>query len=128
MTEKLVQIHSASASPQPQRGKLPQALTDPNRRFYCKAMTAIDEIEEGIRSGDRRLVNHGHSIIHHTVTLVKRRLCHNYRYPLPSPDAPDLWEVLCTSGAAGKFNKSQHVCMSCLLFNSEFHPDFRAEA
>jgi hypothetical protein len=127
MVSDLVQIQPATANLRQQvYGKLPAALTDPNRKLYRQAMRAVDAIEKGVREGDPKEVNRGHNIIRHTVRVMRKELCKAYRYPDPDPADPERWEVVCQSGKDGNFNQGRDRCVNCLMFDTNNMPGYYA--
>lgn len=121
----LVQILPATpTSVKRATGSLPPQLTDPKRRLYSRAMKAIDKVEEGLKTGDRSLVIRGHSVIRSTGQTIKRQLCEKYYYPAPDPLFPDNWDVLCSSGESGLYNRPPQECLNCLFFDNSNHPNF----
>ena len=104
----------------PESGKLPPALLNPNSIVILRAFTAIDQIESGIRMGDAAVVQHGQREVAKVVSHVRQKLCRAYRYPDPEQDAPQVWQVLCTSGKDGEFLASPLDCANCHLFNTSF--------
>jgi len=106
----------------PESGKLPPALLNPNSIIILRAFTAIDQIESGIRLGDAAVVQHGQREVAKVVSHVRQKLCRAYRYPDPEPDAPQVWQVLCTSGLSANFLAAPEACMECVLFNQDFMP------
>ena len=125
----LVQIQSATLPVAPGAtlavapGTLPPSLVDPRRKLYRCAMTAIDQLEDGLKVNDRCIVREAHTVIRETGKKIKRHFCANYRYPNPDPALPSLWSVLCTSGEQDE--PYQHeACPDCLFFDTSHNPCF----
>jgi hypothetical protein len=82
-------------------------------------MTAIDQLEDGLKVNDRRIVREAHAVIRETGRKIKRHFCRGYRYPDPDPAWPKLWSVLCTSGESNQ--PYQHeACPDCLFFDTSY--------
>jgi hypothetical protein len=121
----LVQIQPAARAPKRKRmGTLSPQLTDPSRYIYRAATRGVDLIEQGLQSGERRLVQEGHTLIFNATRTIKRKLCEAYHYAAPDPQFPDQWDVVCTSGHNGKFLRRLSTCSSCLLFNTDHNPAY----
>ena len=125
----LVQIQSATLPVAPGAtlavapGTLPRSLVDPRRKLYRCAMTAIDQLEDGLKVNDRRIVREAHTVIRETGKKIKGHFCRSYRYPDPDPALPSLWSVLCTSGESDQ--PYQHeACPDCLFFDTSNNPNF----
>jgi hypothetical protein len=117
----LVQIQSATLAVAP--GILPPSLVDPRRKLYRCAMTAIDQLEDGLKANDRCIVREAHTVIRETGKKIKKHFCRNYRYPDPDSALPSLWSVLCTSGESDQ--PYQHeACPDCLFFDTSNNPNF----
>ena len=128
----LVQIQSATLPMAPGAtlalapGTLPRSLSDPRRKLYRCAMTAIDQLEDALKVNDRCIVREAHTMIRETGRKIKRHFCGSYRYPDPDPALPSLWSVLCTSGESDQ--KYQHeACPDCLFFDTSYNPGFSEE-
>jgi hypothetical protein len=104
-------------------GTLPPSLVDPRRKLYRCAMTAIDQLEDGLKVNDRCIVREAHAVIRETGKKIKKHFCRNYRYPDPNPALPSLWSVLCTSGESDRPYEHE-ACPDCLFFDTSNNPNF----
>jgi len=87
-----------------------------------RAFSAVDNIESGIRDGDGQAIHCAQREVAKVVSHVRQKLCKAYRYPDPEPDAPQVWQVLCTSGLSANFLAAPEACMDCVLFNQDYMP------
>ena len=106
----------------PRSGILPPALLNPSSPIIDHAFDAVGTIETGIRMGDASIIRAGQREISRSVSAIKRELCSAFHYLEPDPANPQVWQVLCTSGAGGEFLADPDACAECVLFNLDTMP------
>ena len=121
MSQKLTQINLSLAVAGD--GKLPLLLADTGLRLYTRAMTAIDQLEDGIHRKNRKIIRDAQLSLIGTMKYIQSQLCYEYRPISASREAPDCWDVVCSSGNLGR--PHQHACcVDCILFNTDNNSHF----